>query len=127
MESHIAILKWQYPEGLAPGYELTLKRDRLFYGLHKDIRDSIRRAYQNSKIPFTDLLRVAREIEEELALPSQTNTDSTTKQSKGKTKVASAPGLESTANLQKLVAAAQRCHKEQMKAEETERFSKAYE
>ena len=41
LESHLATLKWQYPEGLAPGYELTLKRDRLFYGLHKDIRDSI--------------------------------------------------------------------------------------
>ena len=48
LESHLATLKWQYPEGLAPGYELTLKRDRLFYGLHKDIRDSIRPAYQNS-------------------------------------------------------------------------------
>ena len=77
LESHLATLKWQYPEGLAPGYELTLKRDRLFYGLHKDIRDSIRPAYQNSKIPFTDLLRAAREIEEELGIPSQTDTDST--------------------------------------------------
>ena len=48
LESHLATLKWQYPEGLAPGYELTLKRNRLFYGLHKDIRDSIRPAYQNS-------------------------------------------------------------------------------
>ena len=82
LESHLATLKWQYPEGLAPGYELTLKRDRLFYGLHKDIRDSIRPAYQNSKIPFTDLLRAAREIEEELGIPSKTDTDSTTKQSK---------------------------------------------
>ena len=80
---------------------MTLKRDRLFYGLHKDIRDSIRAAYQNSKIPFTDLLRAAREIEEELSIPSQTDTDSTPKQSKGKAKVASAvaPGLGSTANL----------------------------
>ena len=100
---------------------MTLKSDRLFYGLHKDIRDSIRPAYQNSKIPFTDLLRAAREIEEELGIPSQTDTDSTTKQSKGKAKVASAvtPGLESTANLQKLAAAAQKCHEEQMKAQET--------
>ena len=121
MESHLATLKWQYPQGLAPGYKLTLKRDRLFYGLHKDIRDSIRPAYQNSNIPFTDLLRAAREIEEELGIPSQTDTDSTTKQSKGKAKVASAvaPGLESTANLQKLAAAAQKCHEEQMRAQET--------
>ena len=121
LESHLATLKWQYPEGLAPGYELTLKRDRLFYGLHKDIRDSIRPAYQNSKIPFIDLLRAAREIEEELGIPSQTDTDSTPKQSKGKAKVASAvaPGLESTAYLQKLAAAAQKCHEEQMKAQET--------
>ena len=125
LESHLATLKWQYPEGLAPGYELTLKRDRLFYGLHKDIRDSIRPAYQNSKIPFTDLLRAAREIEEELGIPSQTDTDFTTKQSKGKAKVASAvaPGLESTANLQKLAAAGQKCHEEQMKAQETLRDS----
>ena len=25
LESHLATLKWQYPEGLAPGYELSLK------------------------------------------------------------------------------------------------------
>ena len=79
LESHLATLKWQYPEGLAPGYELTLKRDRLFYGIHKDIRDSIRPAYQNSKTPFSDLLRAAREIEEELGIPPQTYTDSTPK------------------------------------------------
>ena len=128
LESHLATLKWQYPEGLAPGYELTLKRDRLFYGLHKDIRDSIRPAYQNSKIPFTDLLRAAREIEEELGIPSQTDTDSTPKQSKGKAKVASAvaPGLGSTANLQKLAAAAQKYHEEQMKAEETLKDSQKF-
>ena len=76
------------------------------------------------KVPYTDLLRAAREIEEELGTSSQTsqsNADSTAKQSKGKAKVASAvaPGLESTANLERLAAAAQKCHEEQKKAQET--------
>ena len=121
LESHLATLKWQYPEGLAPGYESKLKRDRLFYGLHKDIRDSIRTAYQNSQVPYADLLRAAREIEEELGTSSQSDADSTAKQSKGKAKVASAiaPGLDSTANLERLAAAAQKCHEEQKKAQET--------
>ena len=124
LESHLATLKWQYPEVLAPGYESKLKRDRLFYGLHKDIRDSIRTAYQNSKVSYADLLRAAREIEEELGTSSQSsqsNGDSTAKQSKGKAKIASAiaPGLESTANLERLAAAAQKCHEEQKKAQET--------
>ena len=124
LESHLATLKWQYPEGLAPAYESKLKRDRLFYGLHKDIRDSIRTVYQNSQVPYTDLLRAAREIEEELGTSSQTsqsNADSTAKQSKGKAKVASAiaPGSESTANLERPAAAAQKCHEEQKKAQET--------
>lgn len=121
LESHLATLKWQYPEGLAPAYESKLKRDRLFYGLHKDIRDSIRTAYQNSQVPYTDLLRAAREIEEELGTSSQSDADSTAKQSKSKAKVASAvaPGLESTANLERLAAAAQKCHEEQRRAQET--------
>ena len=123
LESHLATLKWQYPEVLAPGYESKLKRDRLFYGLPKDIRDSIRTAYQNSKVPYADLLRAAREIEElgTSSQSSQSNGDSTAKQSKSKAKVASAiaPGLESTANLERLAAAAQKCHEEQRKAQET--------
>ena len=124
LESHLANIKWQYPEVLAPGYESKLKRDRLFYGLHKDIRDSIRTAYQNSKVPYADLLRAAREIEEELGTSSQSSQstgDPTAKQFKSKAKVASAiaPGLESTANLERLAAAAQKCHEEQRKAQET--------
>ena len=125
LESHLATLKWQYPEGLAPGYESKLKRDRLFYGLHKNIRDSIRTAYQNSAVPYADLLRAAREIEEELGISSQSDTDTTAKQSKGKAKVASAvaPGLESTANLERLAAAAQKCHEDQKRAQDTLRDS----
>ena len=87
LESHLATLKWQYPEGLAPGYESKLKRDRLVYGLHKDIRDSIRTAYQNSAVPYTDLLKAAREIEEELGISSQSDSDTTAKQSKVKPKL----------------------------------------
>ena len=114
LKNHLTTLKWQYPEVLALGYESKLKRDRLFYGLHKDIRDSIK---TNSQVPYNDLLRAAREIEEELGTSSQTsqsNGDSTAKQSKGKAKVASAivPGLESTANLERLAAAVKKCHED---------------
>ena len=90
----------------------------------KTLGTALELTYQNSKVSYADLLRAAREIEEELGTSSQSSQssgDSTAKQSKGKAKIASAiaPGLESTANLERLAAAAQKCHEEQKKAQET--------
>ena len=66
LESKLASLKGQYPDALSSETELQYKRDRLFYGLQKNIRDSIRSSYKNSQITYAELLRAAREIEEEL-------------------------------------------------------------
>ena len=52
---------------------LQYKRDRLFYGLHKNIRDSIRSSYKDPKTTYAELLRAAREIEEELGENSPQN------------------------------------------------------
>lgn len=118
LESQLASIKWQYPEGIAPDTEAKYKRDRLFFGLHKPIRDSIRTAYKDPKVSYADLLRSAREVEEELE-PSRNNAATkkeTSANHKQKTKVASAgvaPGLDSQANIEKLAQAAQKCQEQQ--------------
>ena len=66
LESQLASIKWQYPEELAPQTESKYKRDRLFFGLHKSIKDSVRQTYKDPKVTYAELLRAAREIEEEL-------------------------------------------------------------
>ena len=57
----MASIKWQYQEELAPQTESKYKRDRLFFGLHKDIKDSVRQTYKDPKVSYVELLRAARE------------------------------------------------------------------
>ena len=92
LESKLASVKWQYPHALSSETELQYKRDRLFYGLHKNIRDSIRSSYKNPQITYAELLRAAREIGEELGenSPQESKPDK-------KAKVASTTVSSSTA------------------------------
>ena len=112
LDSKLASLKWQYPHALSSETELQYKRDRLFYGLHKNIRDSIRSSYKNPQITYAELLRAAREIEEELGenSPQESKPDK-------KAKVASTTVSSSTATkLSKLAEVTLKCSQEQEKA-----------
>ena len=105
-------MKWQYPHALSNETELQYKRDRLFYGLHKNIRDSIRSSYKNPQITYAELLRAAREIEEELGenSPQESKPDK-------KAKVACTTVSSSTATeLSKLAEVTLKCSQEQEKA-----------
>ena len=115
LESQLASIKWQYPEELTPQTETKYKRDRLFFGLHKCIKDSIRQTYKDPKVSYAELLRAAREIEEELR-PSTSIESVPEKKKNGKAKVASAqvaPGLDSEGNLEKLAKVAAACQQQQ--------------
>ena len=119
MESQLASIKWQYPEELAPQTESKYKRDRLFFGLHKNIKDSVRQTYKDPKVSYAELLRAAREIEEELK-PSNPTESIPEKKKNGKAKVASAqvaPGLDSDGNLERLAKAAAACQQQQETAQ----------
>ena len=119
LESQLASIKWQYPEELAPQTEFKYKRDRLFFGLHKNIKDSVRQTYEDPKVSYAELLRAAREIEEELK-PSNPTESIPEKKKNGKAKVASAqvaPGLDSDGNLERLAKAAAACQQQQETAQ----------
>ena len=119
LESQLASIKWQYPEELAPQTESKYKRDRLFFGLHKNIKDSVRQTYKDSKVSYAELLRAAREIEEELK-PSNPTECMPEKKKNGKAKVASAqvgPGLDNDGNLERLAKAAAACQQQQETAQ----------
>ena len=111
-ESKLANLKWQYPQGLSNETELQYKRDRLFYGLHKNIRDSIRSSYKDPKTTYAELLRAAREIEEELGENSPQNSKPDKKAKVASTTVSSSPATE----LSKLAEVTLKCSQEQEKA-----------
>ena len=115
----MAFIKWQYPEELAPQTESKYKRDRLFFGLHKNTKDSIRQTYKDPKVSYAELLRAAREIEEELK-PSNLTESIPEKKKNGKAKVASAhvaPGLDNDGNLERLAKAAAACQQQQETAQ----------
>ena len=112
LESKLANLKWQYPQGLSNETELQYKRDRLFYGLHKNIRDSIRSSYKDPKITYAELLRAAREIEEELGENSPQNSKPDKKAKVASTTVSSSAATE----LSKLAEVTLKCSQEQEKA-----------
>ena len=111
LESKLASLKWQYPLGLSKETELQYKRDRLFYGLHKNIRNSIRSSYKDPNATYAELLRAAREIEEELgeSPPQESKPDK-------KAKVASTTVSSSTSDeISKLAEATVKASQEQEK------------
>ena len=119
LESQLASIKWQYPEELAPQRESKYKRNTHFFGLHKNIKDSVRQTYKDPKVSYAELLRAAREIEEELK-PSNPTESIPEKKKNGKAKVASAqvaPGLDSDGNLERLAKAAAVCQQQQETAQ----------
>ena len=109
LESQLASIKWQYPN----------IKGILFFGLHKNIKDSVRQTYKDPKVSYAELLRAAREIEEELK-PSNPTESIPEKKKNGKAKEASAqvaPGLDSDGNLERLAKAAAACQQQQETAQ----------
>ena len=85
---------------------------RLFYGPHKNIRDTIRSSYKDPKIIYAELLRAAREIEEELGENSPQNSKPNKKAKIASTTVSSSAATE----LSKLAEVTLKCSQEQEKA-----------
>ena len=55
----------EVPQRFVGNIESNALRDRLFFGLKKEIRDSIRFRYNDPSISYSELLRFARETEVE--------------------------------------------------------------
>ena len=111
LESKLAYLKWQYPHALSSETELQYKRDRLFYGLHKSIRDSLRSFYKNRQITYAELVIAVREIEEELGENSPQDSKPDKKAKVASTTVSSSTATESS----KLAEVTLKCSQEQEK------------
>ena len=65
IEIKLSSIKWRFPQRFVGNIESNALRDRLFFGLKKEIRNSIRLAYNGPNISYSELLRFARETEEE--------------------------------------------------------------
>ena len=65
IEIKLASIKWRFPNRFLCNAEFTVLRDRLFFGLKKQIRDSIRFRFSDPTISYSELLRLAREAEVE--------------------------------------------------------------
>ena len=80
IEIKLASLKWILPNRFLGNAEFTGLRDRLFFGIKKQIRDSIRFRFSDPTISYSELLRLAREAEVE-----ERGTDSGSKRKSGTT------------------------------------------
>ena len=95
IEIELASIKWRFPNRFLGNAEFTVLGDRLFFGLKKQIRDSIRFRFSDPTISYSELLRFAREAEVDTG-----GTDSGSKRKSGttdrtKAKVSSAVVVDS--------------------------------
>ena len=65
LEGALNEIKVQYPEKFTNGETETSLRDRLFHGMRKSIRDTIRFQFSNPDIGYAELLVAARKAEAE--------------------------------------------------------------
>ena len=82
IQMKMSCIKWRFPQRFVGNIESNALWDRLFFGLKKEIRDSIRFRYNDPDISYSDLLRFARETEVEergAGSGSKGKTDSKTK------------------------------------------------
>ena len=63
IEIKLASIKWRFPNWFLSYAEFTVLRDKLFFGLKKQIRDSIRFRFRDPTISYSELLRLARKEE----------------------------------------------------------------
>ena len=126
IETKLSSIKWKFPGNVTVDVESRILRDRLFFGIKKDIRDSIRYRFSDPSVTYSDLLRYARESEvENQTLKSSCDSN---KEKKEKSKVKSSsvttstsgqntPSPTSNPDLEKLTKAAEKVQKETEKAE----------
>ena len=83
LNSKLAKIKRQYPLQFTPEIEEQYKRNRLFHGLYKELRDSLRSIFRDSSVSYNDFLAQARsiqrEIQDEKALESKFPSSTKTK------------------------------------------------
>jgi hypothetical protein len=65
LEGAIEQIRLRYPDLVLEKDRDAHLRDRLFYGMHKNLRDSIRFMYENAEIKFQQLMLAARRAESE--------------------------------------------------------------
>ena len=119
IETKLSSIKWKFPGNVTTEVESRILRDRLFFGIKKDIRDSIRYRFSDPYVSYSDLLRFARESEVEhqaMNSPSESS-----KEKKGKVKTSSVTtstvNPSSNPDVEKLTKAAEKVQKETEKAE----------
>ena len=66
LNSKLAKIKRQYPAQFTPEVEDQYKRNRLFHGLTKELRDSLRSTFRDPSVLYNDLLAQARSIQREI-------------------------------------------------------------
>ena len=119
IETLLSSIKWKFPGQISPDVETKILRDRLFYGIRKEIRDSIRFRFSDPSISYSQLLQFARESE----LESQFSTSGIdpSKEKKGKAKssavMTNAPNSTVGSDLAKLSEVADKVQKETEKAQ----------
>ena len=82
IEIKLSSIKWRFPQRFVGNIKPNALRDRLFFGLKNEIRDSITFRYNDPNIFYSDLLWFARETEVEqrgASSCSKGKTDSKTK------------------------------------------------
>ena len=60
IEIKLASVKWRLPNRFLGNAEFTVLRDRLFFGLKKQIRDSIRFRFSDPIISYSELLKACQ-------------------------------------------------------------------
>ena len=124
VETKLSSIKCKFPGRLTKEIEMKTLRDRLFFGIKKDIRDSIRYRFSDPSVTYPELLKFARETE----LESESVFSDPNKLKKEKLKAKSSAAIASpqtksttptplTPDLEKLAEVADRVQKETQKAE----------
>ena len=122
IETKLSSIKWKFPGRITSDMETKILRDRLFFGIKKDIRDSIRYRYSDGRVTYAELLKYARESEDENQDENSSPESSKDKKDKSKAKSSSAiasTSVQNTSNpdLVKLTQVAEKVQKETEKAE----------
>ena len=130
LNSKLAKIKRQYLLQFTPEIEEQYKRNRLFHGLYKELRDSLRSIFRDSSVSYNDFLAQARsiqrEIQDEKALESKFPSSAKTKAKVASTFAFDSSNAQSNSSsgdeqlsLDKLAQAVVACEKKQAENTET--------
>ena len=88
MESMLNKIMQQWPGKIDPSETQTLLKDRLFHGVRKPIRDSVRHHYDNPSTPYSTLVIAARKAEGEVEAHPVAKSKEKNEKEKAKVKIA---------------------------------------